>query len=366
MGLILKEQKLLAASATRKPLKINNDDLLAFAPKITPMEQSMVGTSKSVVIYLGLDGQQKGPFEIEQIQAMWSEGKITPQTLCWQEGSPTWEPFANISESFGIRIVTPPSLPVQLPPPLPANVAPTFKSETADLRSNPVLRVRQGESEEATMNAYMKALRANTHFPIVTTIIVVLCIVVFVLMWLSDVSISDPSPEDLLGWGANYAPYTTDGQWWRLITACFVHIGIMHIALNMWCLVDLGSLAERFYGNVRFLGLYVASAVGVGIASCIFHPNTVSAGASGAVFGVAGGLLALFLRKKESFPHSIFKEHKASFLSFIGFNLFYGMIHPGIDNAAHIGGLLVGFGAGLLMASSSLRAIPSIVVEEHI
>jgi rhomboid protease GluP len=232
-----------------------------------------------------------------------------------------------------------------------------------DLHRKPVLNVQEGETEDATVNAYWKVLRQATSFPVVTTVIIVLCVAVFGLMAADGVSVLDPTPEQLVRWGAGFTPLTTAGQWWRLITACFIHIGIVHLLMNMWCLGSIGELTERLYGSGRFLTLYVLAGLGGSIASYFFHPNSVCAGASGAIFGVAGGMVALFIFQKDLFPTVVFKKITASFGGFIAYNLIYGMTKTSIDNSAHVGGLISGFMVGLIMASSACRDVPSIVID---
>jgi rhomboid protease GluP len=122
----------------------------------------------------------------------------------------------------------------------------------------------------------------------------------------------------------------------------------------MWCLWNLGELAERMFGTWIFLMLYVFSGLGGSIASLWWHPRLVSAGASGAVFGVAGGLITFFYLGKLRVPHAVIKKNLNSVLCFVGFNVFYGLTQSGIDNAAHLGGLFV----GLLIGGSLHRPLP--------
>ena len=159
-----------------------------------------------------------------------------------------------------------------------------------------------------------------------------------------------PNAEVLQAWGTNFGPLTTDGQWWRLVTSMFLHFGVFHVALNMWALYVGGRLAERLFGAWAFVLIYFSSGLGGSLSSLLWNPAINSAGASGAIFGVYGAMLAFFLRKHSAIPAAIINQQRWSGVAFIGFNLMNGFSHAGIDNAAHIGGLSVGFVMGLVLA----------------
>lgn len=173
----------------------------------------------------------------------------------------------------------------------------------------------------------------------VTPILLILNILVFILMVANGVNFMAPNSQDLLTWGANFRPVTLEGEWWRLLTCCFLHIGILHLLLNMYALVDIGGLLEPLIGSVRFLVVYLLTGIAASTASLWWHELTVSAGASGAIFGMYGLFLALLT------SNLIEKKVRQSLLSsialFVGYNLLFGLT-GGIDNAAHIGGLLSG------------------------
>ena len=167
-----------------------------------------------------------------------------------------------------------------------------------------------------------------------------------IAMVVSGVSPMDPTTGDLLKWGASYGPFELSTQWWRVVTAMFVHIGLLHIVLNMYCLWNLGPLAERLFGPGRFLLLYLLSGVGGNVASVGLHPTIVAAGASGAIFGVAGALLPVLHLRKIPAIVSLRGRGGLGIGGFIVYNLVYGFANTGIDNAAHIGGLVIGFVIG--------------------
>lgn len=177
-----------------------------------------------------------------------------------------------------------------------------------------------------------------------TPLLALINIVVFIVMIVSGVHFFEPDTADIIKWGGNFAPKTLTGEWWRLLTACFVHIGIFHLALNMIALIYVGAILEGLIGRVLFIFSYLLAGLSSSVVSMFFHTNNVSAGASGAIFGMFGVLLVLLLTNYGD------KRLRASFLGSVAFfviaNLAYGM-KDGIDNAGHIGGLIGGALIGL-------------------
>jgi rhomboid protease GluP len=192
-------------------------------------------------------------------------------------------------------------------------------------------------------------LAASTPRYFVAPMLIGLNVAIFALMALLGVSPFNPTVGQLFAWGANYGPATLGGQWWRLLSSTFVHGGIIHLALNMQCLWQLGKLAERLYGNWVFLALYILSGLGGSIASLWWDPGAVSVGASGAIFGIAGGLVAFLYLGKLPIPRAATRGILSSTMIFVGYNLLFGFTSSGIDNAAHVGGLLTGTLVGALL-----------------
>lgn len=179
----------------------------------------------------------------------------------------------------------------------------------------------------------------------VTPVLLVLCLLVFIAMVATGTSAFNPSVESLIHWGASFGPRTLNGEWWRLLSAAFVHVGVLHLLLNGFCLFQLGTIAEALLGNRRFVAVYLLSALGGSLLGLGIHPMTVSAGASGAIFGVAGALFALYRRNVGGTLPSLQKSLR-SIVPFILYNLIFGL-QPGIDNAAHVGGLVTGIALGV-------------------
>ncbi len=200
------------------------------------------------------------------------------------------------------------------------------------------------------LKEYEGHLRLLERGDYVTKALVAANVLVFGAAGLAGAGFFTPNAEVLQAWGTNFGPLTTGGQWWRLATSMFLHFGVFHLALNMWALYVGGRLAERLFGRWSFGLLYFASGLAGSLASLIWNPAVNSAGASGAIFGVYGAMLAFFLRKHSAIPSAVINEQRWSGVTFIGFNLMNGFSNAGIDNAAHLGGLTAGFVMGLVMA----------------
>ncbi len=159
-----------------------------------------------------------------------------------------------------------------------------------------------------------------------------------------------PGGSSITIFGANLGELTFSGEWWRLLTSVFVHGGLLHIAFNMWCLWNLGALCESLYGRWTYAAIYLICGVGASLASAAWHPHTPSVGASGAIFGLAGALITAFKLGEFSVPRSALSGTLRSLGAFVVYNLIFGAIIPGIDNTAHIGGLITGLIVGALIA----------------
>jgi rhomboid protease GluP len=182
-----------------------------------------------------------------------------------------------------------------------------------------------------------------------TIAIIVLNVAVFGLMVMMGVSPLNPSADSVLKWGADYGPLTLDGQWWRLFVSLFLHFGLVHLLFNMVVLANIGRFMETLLGKAAYLILYIVSGVGSEAASLWSHPSMVSAGASGAIFGLYGGLLAFLLRHRDSISPAALKSLSGGALLFVGYNVVYGLFRPEVDLAAHLGGLVTGFLLGLFL-----------------
>ena len=210
---------------------------------------------------------------------------------------------------------------------------------------------------------------------------------VYIAMVVNGVSAVSPTTAQLLHWGANNAgSVLINGQWLRIVTAMFVHVGFLHLATNMWCLWNLGLLAEPLMGSAGVLAVYILTGAAGNLLSTFkgwysFHqaweayhaaggldPTVMfpaGAGASGAVFGIAGALIVLLKSDRLPVPPIELKKLRRSVIYFAGLNLVLGLsINAGasymgsglnIDNYAHMGG----FGSGLLFAAPMIPRLGS-------
>lgn len=171
--------------------------------------------------------------------------------------------------------------------------------------------------------------------PIITRGIIAVNILMWILMTLAGGS---TNIGVLIRFGAMYSPLVLRGEYWRFVTPMFLHVGLMHLAFNSYALYNLGGLAERIYGRYRFVIIYGAAGVCGSFFSFLFT-RAVSAGASGAIFGLLGALL-YFGRKR---PGVFRRGFTANLITILLINLFIGFSNPGIDNFAHMGGLVGGY-----------------------
>lgn len=175
----------------------------------------------------------------------------------------------------------------------------------------------------------------------VTPVLVLVNLLVFLATLIGSKAF-EPDAQLVFEWGANFGPLTTSGQWWRILTSMFLHGSWEHVLLNMWVLWNIGRLTERLYGSASFTFLYFATGICGAFTRTVWDPAIASIGASGAIFGILGALLAMLLHRGARIPRSIALAHWPSTLLFVLFNLVGGAMNPLIDNAAHIGGLLSG------------------------
>ena len=222
--------------------------------------------------------------------------------------------------------------------------------------------------------------RSWSYAPATYVLVGINCLV-FLVMVAHHVSVGNPTSDQLLYWGAdNAGNVLLQGQWWRIVTAMFVHVGILHLATNMWCLWTLGLLAAPLMGSTGVLAVYILTgAAGNLLSTCVnwfwfnqdwvkFHDLAVfpaGAGASGAVFGIAGALIILLKSHRLPVPPQELHKLRKSVIYFAAINLVLGLsisfgtmvAHSGlsIDNMAHLGG----FSCGLLFAAPMVPRIGS-------
>ncbi len=198
-----------------------------------------------------------------------------------------------------------------------------------------------------TSTLFAEKLSQITPFPYVTTLIVILNAAIFCVM----TGTQGINSASMVEWGANFEPRIAIGQWWRLLTAVFLHFSVLHVAFNCFVLWGVGGLTERLLGRVRYLFIYLFTGTVGSITSMLYHPEgMISAGASGAVFGIVGTLLGIIVSRPKMLPQAELAKHRGEIMTFVVFNLIFGLSTPQIDMAAHIGGFLAGIVGGLLLS----------------
>lgn len=178
----------------------------------------------------------------------------------------------------------------------------------------------------------------------------ILLAAIVLVYFLTELAGGSTNTRVLIRFGANYGPLILQGETWRLFTSMFLHIGLMHLIFNGYALFIFGVEMERLYGPDRFIVIYILSGLFGSLVSFASRgPEMLSAGASGAVFGVIGMNLAYFLTHRDTFGQ-FGRQRVMSTLIVIGINLFFGFTVPAIDNMAHLGGLIAGFALGYSLA----------------
>ncbi len=212
--------------------------------------------------------------------------------------------------------------------------------ETEYLKNKVLREVERAEKNDRQL--------LNQAKPLFTYVFLGLQVFVFMLLEMSGGS---TNPLVLLTFGAKYNPLILEGEWWRLITPVFLHIGFLHLFMNSLALYYLGIAVERIYGRLRFLFIYLFSGFFGALASFIFSPH-LSAGASGAIFGLFGALLFFGTEHRQTF----FRTMGMNIIILIVINIVFSLVVPSIDMAGHFGGLIGGFlAAGITRLPGNTR-----------
>ena len=173
---------------------------------------------------------------------------------------------------------------------------------------------------------------------IITLGIIGINLIVFIVSAMMSKNIMNIDGQVLLDLGGKFGPLIDKGEIYRLVTSNFLHGGIIHLAFNMYALYSIGPQIEELYGRMKYIIIYFLSGIGSSLLSYYMLPNTLSIGASGAIFGLLGALFIFAIKNKNSLKNGAI----GNLLMVIGVNLYIGMTLPNIDNYGHIGGLIVG------------------------
>lgn len=213
------------------------------------------------------------------------------------------------------------------------------KLEVADRNLHPMHREKYG------------ALLISKSYK-TTPVLVYINLLLYLVMIVSGVSPFSPSAKDLYDWGGNYGLSVNNGEWWRLITYMFLHGGAMHFIMNAFALLYVGMHLEPLIGKFRFATAYLYTGICAAFLSMYIHANTVSVGASGAIFGMYGVFISILTTNH--IQKTLRKTMLRSMLFFVVYNLMMGL-QGNTDNAAHIGGLISGFVIGYIYFPGIIR-----------
>jgi membrane associated rhomboid family serine protease len=190
-------------------------------------------------------------------------------------------------------------------------------------------------------------------------------VLLYVMTLIASMKAAGGGPGGMLGsidgftlvrFGAKYGVLIQLGEWWRFITPIFLHGSLLHLGMNCWVLYDLGPTVEGLYGRQKFLVLYVATGAAGVAASYLWYPNSVSIGASGALFGLIGAMITYGYRNRRSIGDAV----RNNFVRWAIYGLLFGFLMPGLDNAAHLGGLVAGMAFSLLVSDVPSLTSPAI------
>jgi membrane associated rhomboid family serine protease len=208
---------------------------------------------------------------------------------------------------------------------------------------------------ESSIPLFYRNLLTVTPIAWVTPLIIGANVLLFVVMVVSGVGLVEPDSQKMIAWGAGYGPATTNGQPWRLFTEMFIHFGILHIAINMFILWQVGAFVERLFGNLTYLLIYILSGLCGSYLSLLAHPLSVAGGASGAIFGIFGALLGFLCVQRGAIPVPILRSLMRGAVIFVVFNMAFSFWQKEIDMQAHAGGLVSGFVLGMVLSRRIVR-----------
>ena len=225
---------------------------------------------------------------------------------------------------------------------------------------NLFLKITEDITKKNEEESYKAQDIFSKKYPIVTYSLIVINIIVFLLMYLFGKGSYDN--KTLLDFGALYRPLVESGEYYRLITCSFIHIGLIHLVCNMYVLYIIGQQLESFYGKTKYLIIYLFSAIMGSLFSILFTKNAISAGASAAIFGLFGSLIYFGYHYRVYLGNVI----RSQIIPLIIFNFILGFILNGIDVSAHlgglIGGLIISMALGVKYKSSKSERINGIII----
>lgn len=231
----------------------------------------------------------------------------------------------------------------------------TVAAQLADVL--PKTRTEQFQPQLGMEMEYQAQLLRDPPKSRATLALLVANVVFFIAAALGGAGWLIPNAPIEIAAGSNFGPLTTHGEWWRLVTALFVHFGLVHLLFNMWALAAFGPLAERLLGITRFVFVYFVSGMVANLLSITLRPSIDTAGASGAIFGILGALLAMYWRNKKTLPFVVVRSGRTAVVVFTASAFVGGFLQKGVDNVAHLGGLITGLLLGFILSRAMRQSV---------
>lgn len=289
-------------------------------------------------IYIQVQQAESGPFSQEEVVDHIKFGGLPPDSLGRTEENPTWRPLAMIISS---HTDAPPPIPTSTPPPLPA--APGLWAPPPLLPSGGTSTNIEVLRQESAPADALPQRHQGPSGELALAGVLALNVAIYGLMLL-DFGFKRFSPQDVADWGGLYVPLVMKGEIWRMLTANYLHFDFKHILFNMIALLNWGPPVAQNFGVWRFVLFYTITGISGSIASFIFHPNAVCAGASGAASGILGALIAMRIMGDQTIQ-------KGALIQATVYNCVIPIALPSVDWQAHLGGLLAGIVLGFLLTS---------------
>src|SRR5688500_6310036 len=196
--------------------------------------------------------------------------------------------------------------------------------------------------ECASDRTQVRTIQSVSDDPVATYVLIALNVLAFVGALAGGGAVAERGGGSVIDNGALFGPAIADGEYWRLITSGFLHAGLIHIGFNMYLLYILGTMLEPAIGRARFLALYFTSLLGGSLGALLINPDSLTVGASGAVFGLMGGAVVIMRARG-------FDPMASGIPALIGLNLLITFVFPGISIGGHIGGLVAGVVAAFVL-----------------
>lgn len=197
-----------------------------------------------------------------------------------------------------------------------------------------------------------RQLKQLGRYAPVTAAFIAINVIVWICMVARGINWFQPTDDALKAWGANFGPLTTHNQGWRLLTACFIHAGLVQLLVNQWALWQYGEWLERFFGSLGFALLYILTGWASGLVAIRWQPEAVIAGSTGPIAGLIGAVAAFCWRVPGAVPKLALNRLRAGTFVFLGYNVGYAMFEKRLDAAGFLSGLAFGFIGGLVLSQS--------------